>query len=137
MNDPTKLMHEQHISQEPENMTWLGDITSWRRDTRRVLALSARLEALLREQDVLLEEHEEEVRRQERHRMTHESEMYVRRGTDMHGHIDSLDIEHQQMLNRRAQLRELHNRLGVREKRMLRELQRLVDMLEHPEKDPA
>lgn len=128
MRAPTQeQMHREHRTWRGEDLAWLDDLGTWRSQAGRALAAVARLEAMVRDHEVELVEHEGTIRRFEQHLARHEREIGALQEAGADEQYDPLTPSHEDCLLRRIEAEKLHERLKVRHRRLISILRPLTD----------
>lgn len=99
------VVRNDHLEDEAEHAIWLEEAVQWRDEHRRILAMLAKTQAAILEQDAALDSHLRQIHRHEMLRLRHELTADPKQA-------DELAATHRTLEEAHAQARQAHKRMA-------------------------
>jgi hypothetical protein len=109
-----------------EHMAWLDDCGRWRAEHRQTLAMLAKVQATIMEQEAGLETHAAQISAHDMHLQKYSLTAYEPGAPD----YEFLDEEHARYADRHERAREAHERLKKHHVSILEEVKKLLGLCE-------
>lgn len=125
-NQPTVKTEEFEVHRE--HVSWLEECRGWRSEHRKALALLARVQATILEQEAALESHTAAIQAHEMHLQRYHLSQFAPDTADE----AFLDEEHGEFTESHERARESHERLKKHHRDIVGEIEKLLKLCESP-----